>query len=823
MSQKYFYINSDILVEWNYSHSNVSENYYKLTNLSDNKINFISTLNNNSISNTLFCVDSVIKKYTLVDTNKYNILQIQSYNTPPIEYDYVKIYIPTSFDFEENMGFIITIYTKDYYNEKNIYFSEFFYDSSDPIISKMIQFQTPFIYGEREWNRCLILNIPSLDFISKQRTVDSTTNLPIPFTINANMSTIGLSQTSPIIIEMRNITGKETILGTTYYYTSDVFSRSIPKSPEYETLGVSIEESQNGDFFEIYGTYKGTNENMDDFVYSLHVQSKKINIEYTITLYEENIQSGYPIKIKITENFSQKIEYRPILKYSNTTALIDVKMDIIDIYDYSTISRRTTLGLTKNLFKYGKRLSQIISTNLYIPNIYNYKPNSNIIYDNKSPQYNYEITKIPYPVLVEKYKVLVNSSNSIETSDNEFITNGLLTILLTPFDNIIRFQLYKQIDDNVPEPYDLNEITTYGEIMLVFKSDISSIEKNLFYQSDDNNLAYGVIVFKVSEIDINTLKQMRKSGFNNFYIVIKGNNNRTMLYSGKFDIIEDIKFIKYPGSRWTPYIPSNVIQVQENLNNENNVNIQELYDRIVMLESELQMEKLMSANDVRNNENITDRNINVLTTLNNKTSGDIFKENYENRNQVYANYLLFTSTNNESIFINSIFTGINLLMNNYGLSLNNTLYYYNSGLKIIILQSVKKSFMDIYLDNSLSLNPYISSIVKLDIGLGLTDLLNVTQSPVANFTYTPNNLNDGDDVVFRNTSLNTNNTTIYMWSVDPILNYSPSTSSNVDFITTVINTDTEFISTSVTLTVINGIYSDTITKIITVGPSKDIS
>jgi hypothetical protein len=823
MSQKFIYVNKDILVEWTYSHTNISENYYKLTNLSSNKINFISSSNNNSIQNTLFCVDEVIKKYTLVDSNKFNIIQIQTYSTPPVEYDMVRIHIPTTFDFEENKGFMFSIYTYDYYNEKYIYFSDFFYDSSDPILSRLIEYQTPFVYGEREWNRCITLYIPSLDYVSKQRTITSTSNVPIPFSINSNMSTMGISQSSPIIIQMQNITGKETILGTTYYYMGDLYSRSIPMSPEYETLGVVIEESEQGDFFEIYGVYKGSNENMDDFVYSLSIQSKKINIEYTITVYEENIQSGYPVKIKITDNFSQKIEYRPILKYSNTTCAIDVQMDVIDLYDYSSINRRSSIGLTKNIFKYGKTLSQISCDNMYKPYIYNHKKGNNFIYENKNTLTSYEITKIPYPTLIEKYKLLVNSSNSTN-KNNEYVTNGLLNILLTPFDNIIKFQLYKQENDNTPEPYDLNTIISYGEMLLVFKSDTSSIEKNLFYQSGDNNLEYGVIIFKINESDIPALKQMLKSGFNNFYIVVKGHKNRTMLYSGKFDVIEDVKYIKYPGSSWSPYIPSSVIPDSTDTSDiydadTGSVNLQELYNRIASLEDLLEIEKLAKDNDVRELQNLLDKvSINTRDNRAQQTPAEIFKNNFDMKNQEMANYILFTTTNDETIFINSIFTGLDIILQNHGLSLYSNLYYYNAGLNIIILQSIKRSFMDTYISNPTTLSPYIKSIIKIDIGLGLTDLLFEYQQPVADFSYTPTSPMDGDTIVFKNTSQNTNNTTIYTWSTDSVLNYAPNATSSVDFTTTV--STTEFITTNVKLTVVNGIYSDSITKTIIISPEK---
>ena len=39
-------------------------------------------------------------------------------------------------------------------------------------------------------------------------------------------------------------------------------SGKLTIQPEYQTLGVMIEESTQGDFFEIYGVYNNSNENL---------------------------------------------------------------------------------------------------------------------------------------------------------------------------------------------------------------------------------------------------------------------------------------------------------------------------------------------------------------------------------------------------------------------------------------------------------------------------------------------------------------------------------------------------------------------------------
>ncbi len=544
-NKKYILIHDDILIEWLYNNGNITENYSIWTNLKTSERNFVSTSNNNKIEYTLFNIDPVIKKYAVFDRTKFNFLKIQNYTTPYIQYDKINIHFPFNYDFGDYIGIFLKIYTYDFENKKIYYLSNYFYDKSDLYIEKLLQLENSFRYAEKEWGKFLTISIPSIYTVSEQRTITETTNIVTPYTINYNLTEAkGLSLVSPIFIDLSFITSKETVLSNTYYYIGDTYSSSLSRIPDYETLGVTIQESPTWDFFEIYGYYRDSNENLDNFVASLESKGRSINIEYIVTLYEENIQSGFPIRFLVTENFSQKIEYRPIFKYSNTTASIDVEMVVMDLVDNSSISRTTSIGLTRNLYKYGKKLSRLNVNTINRPKIYNYRSDSVINNMNIKSTTTYGITKVPYPLIISNYKILLNSPNS-NISINEYKTMGTLTILLTPFDNIIKFNIAKQEKENSnPEPYNLSEILSNARLTIVFKSDNLLIEKDIFYESDQNDIKNGIVIFKISESDITTIKEIYEEEFNNFYLTIVGNETRTLLYSGKFKLFEDVDFIE---------------------------------------------------------------------------------------------------------------------------------------------------------------------------------------------------------------------------------------------------------------------------------------
>lgn len=550
-TKKLINIDPNILLEYEYNSNHISENYQVWSDLSKSTRSFVSTVNYNDLNHNLFQVDGVIKKYAKIDPVKFNFLKVQNYFSAPVIYDKVTFYFPNNYNFDVYIGFLLKMYSYDYYNKKQYWLSNFYYDKTGIQIINgdteyaeyMINLGQPFLYNGKEWGKYIQFYVPSLQEISNQRDINPDINRVTPDSINDHLTNgIGLSLSNPLFFEFSFITSKENTFGTDYYYLGDTAKLSISRQPEYQTLGVTIKESTDWDFFEIYGTYNNSNENLDNFVNDLENKGKRINIEYVVTLYEENLISGFPITFLITENFAQKLEYRPIIKYSNTTAAIDVEMKIIDLIDNSSVSRMASIGLTSNLLKYGKKLAMLDVSTVTKPKIYNYKADKIMNFGNKTQnQINLNVVKVPFPILVNNYKIL--SSNYI-TNQTDYKSMGTLNIVLTPFDNVIKFQIGKQDSENAPiMPYNLSEIMLNGKLNLVFKSDTKYIEKDIYYQTDENKFELGVVVFKINQEDVPILKQMIKDKFDNFYIILNANKTKTLLYSGKFKIFENMKFI----------------------------------------------------------------------------------------------------------------------------------------------------------------------------------------------------------------------------------------------------------------------------------------
>ena len=205
---KYMKLNPNILMEWIFDSENfMSENYKIITNLSENKQrSFLSTTNLNNINNNLFQLDPALKKYTQVDTVKYNFLQQQNYTTAPSQYDTVRIYLPTSYNFVTDgyIGMYLKIFAYGYYNQNIYELSNIFFDATNSNNSGLTNLAIPFMYDQLEWGQYYEFQIPSVNYISNQRVTSNTGNTVWENSINYNLTLgEGLSQTTPIFVNFQ--------------------------------------------------------------------------------------------------------------------------------------------------------------------------------------------------------------------------------------------------------------------------------------------------------------------------------------------------------------------------------------------------------------------------------------------------------------------------------------------------------------------------------------------------------------------------------------------------------------------------------------------
>ena len=576
---KYIKLDKNILLEYIYNEGNLlSESYNILVDSRDRRQSYMAagdSATGNGIGNQLFKVDSVSGKYAKVNPDYYSFLQVKDYTSgTPVRHDTLKFHLPINWTFGEYLGFYVRIYGFDTSNTIIYDLCNFYFDMTDISQQYLLNFTSPpLLFQEKLWGKNVQIDIPALNDLSSQRV----NNSPKENSINANLTGgVGLNMTSPVFIDFHFVKNIQTINAVTSYLLTPKVTSTIPQTPEFERLGLVIQHSPNGDFFEIFGTYNNTISGFNQFIDESYNIGHRYYVQYNVTMYEQNIR-GKTTTVTQHENFNETVEYRPIIKYSTTTAIIDVEMRLIDAVDDSYIIRRASYGMLQDeVSKYSLNLTKINLVNAHKPKIYNIKSNidpslvgfsnsmgritkpvsqskavSGIIASSGngsggsgnggnggngsgSANVTVQTVKVPFPVLTEKFNIIGKSDNAI-VNKTTFFGLGKITIVIYPFDNVIKFVLA----DGTPTTPNYLNMTGLGEIRLVFKNTTDVVEIPL-YSETEINLEIGQIAFKITESKISTLRKIENSGINIFYITATNQGLSTAIYTGLYKLYDSI-------------------------------------------------------------------------------------------------------------------------------------------------------------------------------------------------------------------------------------------------------------------------------------------
>lgn len=557
-NSRYIRVHQDALVEWITDDSFFYEDEYSIVKDTLNGItsfsfskNATDGLNFNKIPNQLYLIDGIINKFGVADPDSKTFLQEVKYaNNAPSKFDKVKIWLPIHWTFANLAGMYLKIWALNYENSTPYYLSNFYLDSSIPSeINKLTTEPEPLRLFDKLWGKSITLYVPSV----YTEALNRTNNAPTLGTINYNLTSgrLGLSTTSPIFIDFRYLRSKESVLNQTSFFTLPPLVTSIPQTPEYNNLSVQIEKATDGDYFKINGIYNDSIGEFDQFMTMLDNLGKRSYILYSITVFEETLPQSTK-DIYVYKDFYQGIDdYRPVLKYTNTTASIQVEMKLINAVNGTVISKLSTYPIVgSEIGKYGKYVTPINITNSIKPKIYNSKPNNLILPNNLvinkqiKKQFgsgNSDIKYVPYPVLTNVANIVADQLNGISKGETYFGLGGLL-ISLTPFDNILKFRIAEKTGNGLKN---MSFPVSNSIIQLVFKSSTADLRIGLYMESNEVNLTQGILVFKISALDYNTLKKVFETN-HNFYITIISNSIETSIYDGKFTLLEEVERVANP-------------------------------------------------------------------------------------------------------------------------------------------------------------------------------------------------------------------------------------------------------------------------------------
>jgi len=638
---RYINIDSNTLLEYIYDDANlIGEPYNILYNTQTGFKCFVSTdelvppikgykQTNNDSYNQLFPVaQSLYSRLPTIGANTisgdYPFLQFKNFATSiPIRYDKIRIHIPVNYTFGEMKGFHLRAYTFDFNNDKIIELTNYHFNITDVEQNYKLEYSTPILYiNENQWGKYLEVQIPSVTKVSDQRINDVTRSNSINYNLTDGL---GLSKTSPIFIEFRNIESINKVNNTNFYQLSTQKTVVVPQTPEFEKLGVRIEESTQGDFFLIYGTYNGSLAEFQTFINESFYQGLKYQVRYVVDIIEETIKTK-TYTFSVTEDLNEEIEFRPILKYTTTTAIIDVTLRLINIVDDTFIERKASFGLLQgggqrmgaqpngklttgnnsggggDISKYASSLTKINLRKSKKPEVINYKSvtQAAVGSDAFGTKALLTLEKIPF-VLFSKYHNVIDDSSTHQPNDVVYVGNNQLQIVIDPFDNLFKFKIYKFVNEEYIN-WNLLDLT---DIKFTIKGDKKDLEFNVYRDSSENDFENGLIIFKIPEGSYKDIKKLSTKGYNLFYINgVDVFSNRQIVYSGFFKPYDSKKNVESLESEF-----------------QNNLSISPIVYQTTPPEDDQN-----SVKDALNNDTNSSSSVNTSTTLStdNVDSGNIF-------------------------------------------------------------------------------------------------------------------------------------------------------------------------------------------------------
>ena len=282
---KFIKANKSILIEYIYDDDNNIGNPYQILINNKNNRNDYSyiagsgSVTNNVLSSQLFNIDAISNTFGLVNTSNYSFLQLKDYSEGfPIRHDTIKIHLPVNYTFEQYIGFYLRVFTFDYINKKTFELSNYYFDITNADQSYLIELSNPaLLFQEKLWGKYIQVQIPSVSYVSSQRkngTVQENS-------LNSHLTNgTGLSITSPIFLDFHFIVSKKTVNGVTTFTLGPKMGMSLPQSPDFQKVGLKVEHSKNGDFFEIYCTYNGNISEFNTFINNSVTLGKKYYVDY---------------------------------------------------------------------------------------------------------------------------------------------------------------------------------------------------------------------------------------------------------------------------------------------------------------------------------------------------------------------------------------------------------------------------------------------------------------------------------------------------------------------------------------------------------------
>lgn len=605
VTSRYIQLNDWLLLEYIYS-ANAPDNLryrttpgapgedyvglYRIDNLKTNEYHFVNKgnpLNGKHITGN--CLDWSASPIDVTQT-KWALTNVSGSGnnpfTPPsdlilddysdkidyVYYDTVKLHVLSGYSFEGLDGFVLEVFFDE--NSKKKFKAATFCYSKD-LTTQTFTFNTnPVFLGEKMYDKYFEFNVPSLNQIQTEYWNDPSYiggfayNYTHP-TVPQNPNPGGFLKDAPIFFKLHELTNIETVDDIDYFDEKNLYTASISPADTYSSLGCTIKESDNGDYFEFYPTWQGGF--IDSYISNLNSTGdndwtviNEIRIIEQIGL--DLIQTSQIIQFQ-HELYEIPNYFRPIIKNADVAFSFSIHY-IMKFFNRATSEQIIRIANITSYEpnKYGLGLQKInIEENIKPVKVYNKVINLKRLSNNSPIGKPMPITTKYVDVYVDRYNIAINADgNDVNDNATVFYGQGELTIYLSKFDNVIQFKIVKLLQGEYI-PVNLTQYNIYANFIL-------DNEQTISFEATKTNAETGECLITITR-DL-AQKLLKQKNDTSFYLVAQngGSALETVLYTGKYkdssNISTDVFEMKKPLLDYITYKDKEIKDLQVALSTE---------------------------------------------------------------------------------------------------------------------------------------------------------------------------------------------------------------------------------------------------------------
>ena len=162
---------------------------------------------------------------------------------------------------------------------------------------------SPLLINESLWTRSITIDVPSIG-----AALDSSNAANIGL-IEAEALGVTTITNSLLSVKLYNLLSSSNIAGHVHYSYNSIANATISQQKKYNNLQCIVEESVNGDFFELYGKVDGLT--FEDWVSANTILFHEIKVKETLPGREPILTTSQTITQ--SSNFDKHILFRPVI------------------------------------------------------------------------------------------------------------------------------------------------------------------------------------------------------------------------------------------------------------------------------------------------------------------------------------------------------------------------------------------------------------------------------------------------------------------------------------------------------------------------------